>query len=65
MDDTTTEMVMTAYDETVAEALARGMPRASAHAEGLTAAAMCLAAMAGMDDDAARRHVAEMTLGKA
>jgi hypothetical protein len=44
MDSATLEMVLTAYDET-------------AHAEGLTAAAMLPAAVTGVEDSAARAEV--------
>jgi len=44
------EMVLTAYDETVQDALAQGQAQAVAHREGITAAAMCLAATDGIED---------------
>ena len=64
MDDTVEEMVMTAFDETLAEALAKGIDRAGAMAEGITAASMCLAAMTGIRDAAARAQVEKLGLGK-
>jgi hypothetical protein len=57
MDAATLEMVLTAYDETVQDALSAGRPEATAHTEGLTAAAMLLAAITGVEDAAARAEV--------
>jgi len=57
MDASTLEMVLTAYDETVQDALTAGRPEGTAHAEGLTAAAMLLAAVTGVEDAAARAEV--------
>ncbi|MCF8480304.1 MAG: hypothetical protein K9H25_07730 [Rhodospirillum sp.] len=62
MDDTVREMVQTAYQETVEEATAAGHDPATAHREGLTGAAMCLAAMASLDDATARSGVEAMNL---
>jgi hypothetical protein len=57
MDAATLEMVLTAYDETVQDATASGRTDSVAHAEGLTAAAMLLAAATGVEDAAARSEV--------
>lgn len=57
MDAATLEMVLTAYDETVQDALAAGRGDGVAHAEGLTAASMLLAAVTGVEDAAARAEV--------
>lgn len=57
MDASTLEMVLTAYDETVQDAEAAGHSAAVAHAEGITAAAMLLAAVTGVEDAAARKEV--------
>ena len=57
MDASTMEMVLTAYDETVQDALSAGHPEATAHTEGLTAAAMLLAAVTGVEDVTARTEV--------
>ncbi len=57
MDAATLEMVLTAYDETVQDALAGGHSDDVAHTEGLTAAAMLLAAVTGVEDAAARSEV--------
>ncbi|KIL97469.1 hypothetical protein CCC_00530 [Paramagnetospirillum magnetotacticum MS-1] len=57
MDAATLEMVLTAYDETVQDALASGHGDGVAHTEGLTAAAMLLAAVTGVEDAAARAEV--------
>jgi hypothetical protein len=57
MDAATLEMVLTAYDETVQDAAGSGRTDAVAHAEGLTAAAMLLAAVTGVEDAAARAEV--------
>ena len=64
MDAALNEMVLTAYDETYHEALDRGFSAAEAHAEGITAASMCLAAMTGIEDAAARAKVISMSLEK-
>jgi len=57
MDAATLEMVLTAYDETFQDALGASHGEATAHAEGLTAAAMLLAAVSGVEDAAARAEV--------
>jgi hypothetical protein len=57
MDAATVEMVLTAYDETVQDAAAAGRSAEVAHAEGMTAAAMLLAAVSGIEDNAARAEV--------
>jgi hypothetical protein len=57
MDDSTRRMVAEAYDETVSEAMARGEPAGTAHKEGVTAASMFYASLAGIDDAAARGEV--------
>jgi hypothetical protein len=62
MDDTLREMIVTAYQETVDEARAAGHDAPTAHREGLTGAAMCLAAMAALDDAIAWTQVEAMDL---
>ena len=62
MDDTTRKMVSEAYDETAAEAVARGQPFDVAHREGLTAAAMFLSSLVGLEDGAARIEVETLGL---
>lgn len=62
MDATTLEMVLTAYDETVQDALGQGHNDAVAHAEGITAASMCLAALTSIEDAAARATVVDLNL---
>lgn len=57
MDSNTAKMVADAYDETLSEAMAQGRTTDIAHKEGLTAAAMFLAALSGLEDAAARRAV--------
>jgi len=57
MDAATLEMVLTAYDETFNDATGAGHGDDVAHAEGLTAAAMLLAAVSGVEDAAARAEV--------
>lgn len=57
MDAATLEMVLTAYDETVHDALSSGRGDDAAHSEGMTAAAMLLAAVSGIEDAAARAEV--------
>lgn len=65
MDATTREMVLTAYDDTVSDSLGQGRDAATAHREGLVAASMCLAAMTGLEDEAARAELEGLKLGKA
>ena len=65
MDDSTKKMLAEAYDETVAEALAAGRARAEAHKEGITAAAMFLSSLSGIEDAAARAQVATLGLSVA
>lgn len=57
MDPHVHEMLLTAYEETRQDALTAGHNAATAHAEGLTAAAMLLAAVTGLEDAAARAQV--------
>ncbi|MGE5518174.1 MAG: hypothetical protein ACM31D_20415 [Bacteroidota bacterium] len=57
-------MVLTAYDETCQDARAQGHGEAVAHREGLTAAAMCLSAMTGIEDSVARAEVERLDLAK-
>lgn len=64
MDAATFEMVLTAYDETQRDARAQGHDDAVAHREGITAAAMCLAAMTNLEDAAARAEVERLDLAK-
>ncbi len=62
MDDRTVKMVANAYDETVYEAMGQGRPMDVAHKEGVTAAAMFLASVAGFEDAAARAKVEALGL---
>jgi hypothetical protein len=62
MDASTREMVSQAYDETLAEAIAQGRSTDTAHKEGITAAAMFLASMQGIEDAAARAAVETLGL---
>ncbi len=62
MDDTTVKMVADAYDETISEAMAQGRTADVAHKEGVTAAAMFLASMTGIEDAAARSEVERLGL---
>lgn len=55
-------MVAEAYDETVSEAIAAGHPPDVAHKEGVTAAAMFLSSMNGIEDAAARKEVEALGL---
>lgn len=64
MDAATFEMVLTAYDETCRDARAHGHNEAVAHCEGVTAAAMCLAAMTGIEDSAARAEIERLDLAR-
>ncbi|WP_026261769.1 hypothetical protein [Kiloniella laminariae] len=62
MDLASKEMVEEAYFETVTEALSRSESLLTAHKEGVTAAAMLLAAMTGTEEDDARREVVALDL---
>ena len=62
MDDGIAKMVAEAYDETVSEALAQGQPPEVAHREAVTAAAMFLASLNGVDDATARAQVENLGL---
>lgn len=64
MNAATFEMVLTAYDETCRDARGQGHGDAVAHREGMVAAAMCLAAMTGIEDAAARAEVERLDLVK-
>ena len=64
MDATTREMIMTAYDDTYSDACAQGHNHARAHTEALIAAAMCLAAIMGVEDTEAHNQIAALNLGK-
>lgn len=62
MDSATKEMIEEAYYETITEALSRSESLLMAHKEGVTAAAMLLAAMSGTDDDEAKKEVIALDL---
>ena len=62
MDDSTRTMLAEAYDETVSEALAQGRDNATAHKEGVVAAAMFLSSLTGIEDAAARAEVEKLGL---
>lgn len=64
MEAATFEMVLTAYDETCRDARGQGHDDATAHREGITAAAMCLAAMTGIEDGPARAEVERLDLAR-
>ena len=57
MDQQTLTMLADAYDETVRESLASGHGYDIAHKEGITAAAMFMSSMTGIEDAAARAQV--------
>ena len=57
LDSTTRSMIQEAYLETVQEARVAGVGKLKAHMEGVTAAAMLVAATVGIEDDAAKRLV--------
>lgn len=60
VDATTLEMVLTAYDETFHDALGQGRAEDMAHREGVTAAAMLLAAVTGVEDASALAEVGKI-----
>jgi hypothetical protein len=62
MDQALAKMVAQAYDETIQDALGQGRPANVAHQEGITAAAMLLAAMSGVEDLQALRQVEALNL---
>ena len=62
MDQATRSLVESIYFETVKETLDRGGGNLSAHKEAITAAAMLLAAMSNIEDDAAKRAVVALSL---
>lgn len=57
LDEATVIMVQESYVETIQEAIEGGQDKATAHAEGLTAASMFVASLKGVDDAAARSIV--------
>ncbi len=62
LDSASKEMIEEAYFETVTEAMARDESLLTAHKEGVTAAAMLLAAMTGIDDEEAKKEVIALDL---
>ena len=60
VDAATLEMVLTAYDETFQDAVGQGRMEDQAHREGVTAAAMLLAAVTGVEDAAALAEVGKI-----
>lgn len=62
MDSVIKDMLEGAYFETVDEALARSLSKLEAHKEAVTAAAMLLSAMEGLEDDAAKSAVVALNL---
>jgi hypothetical protein len=62
MDAYTQNILEDSYMETVEEAMGAGHPAEVAHDEGITAAAMMLAAMEGIEDALARSTVASLAL---
>jgi hypothetical protein len=62
MDTSTQSMVESAYFEAVQESIERGITILNAHKEGVIAGAMLLAALLGLEDDAARSAVIALNL---
>ena len=62
MDAATRNMVSSTYDETVSEAMSQGQPPDVAHREGITAAAMFLSSLTGVEDAQARAEVEQLGL---
>jgi len=62
MDMSMRKMVEEAYDETVSEAIAAGHAADLAHKEGVTAAAMFLSSMTGVEDLMARSQIESLGL---
>ncbi len=55
-------IIVDVYHETVSESFARKAYPLMAHKEGVTAAAMLLAAMTGVEDEAAKKEVVALGL---
>jgi len=62
MDTVTKDMLEGAYFETIEEALERSLSKLEAHKEGVTAAAMLLSAMEGIEDEEAKGLVVSLQL---
>lgn len=62
MNDTTRNMIEDAYYEALRESQDRGISLLSAHKEAVVAAAMLLAALEGLEDNAARAAVIALNL---
>ena len=62
MNDATRNMVEDAYYEAFRESQDRGVSMLNAHKEAVVAAAMLLAALDGLEDDAARAAVIALNL---
>lgn len=62
MNPATRHMVEDAYHEACCEARGRGISALAAHKEAVVAAAMLLAALDGLEDEAARSSVIAMNL---
>ncbi len=62
MDSVTKDMLEGAYFETIEEALERSLSKLEAHKEAVTAAAMLLAAMEGLEDEEAKGMVVSLNL---
>ncbi len=56
------KIVVDVYHETVSESFARKESPLMVHKEGVTAAAMLLAAMTGVEDEAAKKEVVALGL---
>lgn len=64
LDAGTVQMVAEAFDETYADAISAGHSAETARREGLTAAAMFLASLTGLEDAVARNAVEALDLGR-
>ena len=62
MDSATVRVVEETYHEAADEAMGRGLSTLTAHKEGVIAAAMLLAALKGIEDEAARASVVGLNL---
>lgn len=56
------KVIVDVYLETVSESVARKASPLTAHKEGVTAAAMLLASMTGVEDEAAKKEVVALGL---
>lgn len=62
MNESMRNLVEEAYFETTGEAIGRSLSKLEAHKEGITAAAMLLSSMTGVEDEQAKAEIVGMNL---